>query len=179
MGTRNLTMVIDKAGETKVAQYGQWDGYPSGVGICVLAFLRDKKLVKQFLTNLQKVRFMDAKGKDKDFAESYDKNAPEWSSQPDNRTEEQKEWFNKYITRDLAEEVLTNIANSKDEEIILIDRTNTGKSDGWVEWSYIINFKENTLSVHGHIDAPAIKVYDLKKLPTDEEFLKDLEGEEE
>lgn len=27
MGTRNLTMLISD-GETKVAQYGQWDGYP-------------------------------------------------------------------------------------------------------------------------------------------------------
>lgn len=31
MGTRNLTAVyID--GEYKVAQYGQWDGYPEGPG---------------------------------------------------------------------------------------------------------------------------------------------------
>ena len=28
MGTRNLTCVF-KDGEYKVAQYGQWDGYPS------------------------------------------------------------------------------------------------------------------------------------------------------
>jgi hypothetical protein len=38
MGTRNLTMVISK-GEYKIAQYGQWDGYPSGQGSVVLNFL--------------------------------------------------------------------------------------------------------------------------------------------
>ena len=45
MGTRNLTMVINQEGETKVAQYGQWDGYPSGVGASVLSFLKNKELV--------------------------------------------------------------------------------------------------------------------------------------
>lgn len=38
MGTRHLTAaVID--GEYKIAQYGQWDGYPSGQGATLLAFL--------------------------------------------------------------------------------------------------------------------------------------------
>ena len=36
MGTRNLTKVIDEQGVTKVAQYGQWDGYPSGQGVVAL-----------------------------------------------------------------------------------------------------------------------------------------------
>lgn len=40
MGTRNLTVVfID--GEYKVAQYGQWDGYPEGQGITALNFAKN------------------------------------------------------------------------------------------------------------------------------------------
>jgi len=39
MGTRNLTIVISN-GKTKVAQYGQWDGYPAGQGATALAFLK-------------------------------------------------------------------------------------------------------------------------------------------
>lgn len=43
MGTRNLTAVfID--GEYKVAQYGQWDGYPAGQGRAALEFLHDVDL---------------------------------------------------------------------------------------------------------------------------------------
>ncbi len=38
-GTRNLTCVV-VGGEYKVAQYGQWDGYPSGQGLTALNFLR-------------------------------------------------------------------------------------------------------------------------------------------
>jgi len=32
MGTRHLSMAYNKGGEVKVAQYGQWDGYPEGQG---------------------------------------------------------------------------------------------------------------------------------------------------
>ena len=39
MGTRNLTMVYSN-GNYKVVQYGQFDGYPSGLGVQVLSFLK-------------------------------------------------------------------------------------------------------------------------------------------
>ena len=38
MGTRHLTIVKHEE-EIKVAQYGQWDGYPDGAGIHILDFL--------------------------------------------------------------------------------------------------------------------------------------------
>lgn len=172
-------MVINKQGETKVAQYGQWDGYPSGVGVGILKFLSDKELVEKFNNNLHKVRFIDDEGRDKEFIKSYNKNAPEWSHEPDNRTDEQKRWFKTYCTRDLAEEVLINIANSQDEEILLFNREDTGKGDGWVEFSYVINFKENTFSIYNKIDLPVIKVYNLDSLPSEDDFVKELEGNDE
>ena len=42
MGTRNLTAVF-MDGEYKVAQYGQWDGYPSGQGVDILNILKNAK----------------------------------------------------------------------------------------------------------------------------------------
>jgi hypothetical protein len=60
MGTRNVTMVILDQ-EIKVAQYGQWDGYPTGQGKTVLNFLikyidkldlvKEKMRKLSFLTN--------------------------------------------------------------------------------------------------------------------------------
>lgn len=179
MGTRNLTMVIDQEGTKKVAQYGQWDGYPSGVGVGVLRFLKNKELFDKLKAKLSKVRFLDVEGKDKDFIESYEKNAPEWSNQPDNRTDEQKRWFSTYCTRDLAEEILTNIANSDDDEIVIIDREQTAIGDGWVEYSYVINLKENKLKVFGLLDQPMIKEFDLDNLPEEDVFVSELEGVEE
>jgi hypothetical protein len=43
MGTRNLTCVFVD-GEYKIAQYGQWDGYPAGQGTVALKFLRQANL---------------------------------------------------------------------------------------------------------------------------------------
>lgn len=179
MGTRNLTMVIDQEGDKKIAQYGQWDGYPSGVGISVLEFLKNKELFENLKSNLSKVRFIDEDGVDKEFMDSYNKNTPERSSDPDNRTLEQIKWFQKYAHRDLAEEVLTNIANSEDEEILLLDREETAKGGGWVEYSYVINLQKNTLSVHTLVDQEPMKVFDLNNLPTEEVFLKELEEAEQ
>ena len=45
MGTRNLTVVKSK-GKTKVAQYGQWDGYPTGQGQDIADFLKTVDLAK-------------------------------------------------------------------------------------------------------------------------------------
>lgn len=40
MGTRHLTLVVLNQ-EYKVAQYGQWDGYPSSAGAIIVNFLRE------------------------------------------------------------------------------------------------------------------------------------------
>lgn len=178
MGTRNLTMVIDQNGNKKVAQYGQWDGYPSGVGKNVLEFVKNKELLDKLKTKLSVCRFLDYE-KDKEFIESYQKNAPEWSNDPDNRTAEQIRWFDTYITRNLSEEVLTNIANSEDSEILLRDSEESGKGDGWVEWSYVIDLQKNELLVYTHIDEPIIAKWSLSELPEEKEFIKKLEYQEE
>jgi hypothetical protein len=57
MGTRNLTVVI-KNGETKVAQYCQWDGYPTGQGETVAEFIRDMNR-PAFEASLDKCKFVD------------------------------------------------------------------------------------------------------------------------
>lgn len=57
MGTRNLTIVyVD--GEYKVAQYCQWDGYPEGQGLTCLKFLRDKMKEEKFRKELHEVVFI-------------------------------------------------------------------------------------------------------------------------
>jgi hypothetical protein len=56
MGTRNVTMVISNK-EIKVAQYGQFDGYPSGLGIEVINKIKTMK-VGQLKEKLEGCRFI-------------------------------------------------------------------------------------------------------------------------
>ena len=41
MGTRHITAVVSE-GEFVVAQYGQWDGYPTGAGNDIVAIISGK-----------------------------------------------------------------------------------------------------------------------------------------
>lgn len=59
MGTRHLTIVKQK-GEIKVAQYGQWDGYPDGAGINAVNFLheiRSPEMMERFRRRIELVRW--------------------------------------------------------------------------------------------------------------------------
>ena len=60
MGTRHLTKVIDKTGKVVVAQYGQWDGYPSGQGWNILSFIQGHRVLDTLEQALGKCFFVDS-----------------------------------------------------------------------------------------------------------------------
>lgn len=47
--------MVMKDGEYKVAQYGQWDGYPDGQGLSALTFLRDELDRDAFFAGLSRI----------------------------------------------------------------------------------------------------------------------------
>lgn len=176
MGTRNLTMVIAN-GETKIAQYGQWDGYPDGQGLIIIDFLSGEGNIDRLKSKLNKVRFIDNES-DKDWIDSYNKNAPQWSNEPDKRTPEQKYWWSTYMTRDLAAEILNNVANSKDEEILLGDASDFINNKISCEYAYEINLDKNVLTVYEG-GKKMLAAFSITPPPTKEEFLMAFKSEEE
>ncbi|KUI62430.1 hypothetical protein VP1G_09557 [Cytospora mali] len=54
MGTRHL-IIIYQDGKYKLAQYGQWDGYPEGQGVAVLKFLSEPNNLTKLVANLDKL----------------------------------------------------------------------------------------------------------------------------
>jgi len=149
MGTRHLIGVVLN-GEYKVAQYGQWDGYFEGQGQNIVNFLLKKDNIKTLIKGLKKVRFLEPDGRDKEFIESYDSRCPEWSNDPDNRTEVEKIWQEKYLSRDLGSRVLTNIATSpkEEEQILLRNSISFAEDSVFCEYAYIIDLDKNVLEFY-------------------------------
>lgn len=168
MGTRHLVNVV-KDNNPVIAQYGQWDGYPSGQGVNVLSFLKSEMLVK-LKGNLSKIRFLDAEGVDKNMVTRFDSG---------DGTDGDKEWFKSFISRNVGSDILLNVAKSELNEIILQDNYSFGNDTISCEYIYSINLDDNTLTVQEDFKSDIMKIYSLDDLPTKEQFLSDLESDEE
>lgn len=169
MGTRNLTMVIDQRGQTKIAQYGQWDGYPSGQGITILRFLRRQDNLKYLQDTLDNIKFYNKCDDIDKYLKEYEARAPEWSNQPDNRTKEDKYWFNYLVSRDVGGKILQNIVDislnllpaEHHKTIYLYDDSEFGKDSLMCEFVYIVNLQANKLIILDGFNTDKLQEYQL------------------
>jgi len=197
MGTRNLTMVISN-GETKVAQYGQWDGYPSGNGVVVLDFLSTNNL-DDFKKKLSKVKFMNG-SKEKEINKWLKTIGCEngWMTMDQSKLYQEKY---PYLTRDNGAKILQMIMDGTEDEIWITDSTDFAADSLFCEWAYLVDLDKNVLEVYEgfnknpltiedrffnltdkeseYYPIKLIKSYPLNNLPLEGEFIKDLETKEE
>ncbi len=204
MGTRNLTAVV-LDGKYVVAQYGQWDGYPSGQGATALEFckkhLRTSGRREKFKTQLAKTRFVSPE----------EVNA--WLEQVGSKDG----WLNSdqvmkfdelapFLTRDHGAKILELIFNAEEEEILLQNNIAFAGNSLFCEYAYVIDLDKNTFEAYkGFQTSPLpptdrfanieglehnekyqpvkmVASWSLGELPTQEELskaFKDLEPEEE
>lgn len=200
MGTRNLICVyLD--GEYKVAQYGQWDGYPEGQGIACLEFLRDKVNWLLFAERLRRLSWIDDRklklirkpyqhpsgGMTMEMSDLFEQTYPEFS-------------------RNTAAEILELIQDDKLMMNKLVDNLDFAAEDD-CEWCYVIDIDKGSFEVYegwnkeqltpderfyeldrelnnGSKKRPwhAAKLramFDLNNLPDNETFLREFSGGEE
>jgi len=145
MGTRNLIMVY-RNGEYKVAQYGQWDGYPSGQGLSILEYLRDKADMKKFRENVAKCCWItDQKYKEYwlEFGHDIDNSNGFVSCELSDK-------FNAKhpeLDRSTEWEILPMIEQSENG-LELDNRFEFVANSLFCEWAYVIDLDKNTLEVY-------------------------------
>jgi hypothetical protein len=167
LGTRNLTAVI-KDGDYKVAQYGQWDGYPEGQGATVYEFLRGEGNLDKLTRNLDKVRWAT----DADFAK-----ANEAIGSKDNGwiTMEQGMKLNEMfpeLSRDTCAEILSLVANTE-RELALTDERAFLDDSLFCEWAYVVDLDTNELRVYTDGNKTLMATFPLNALPdTEDEYFR-------
>lgn len=194
MGTRNLTMV-KKDGEIKVAQYGQWDGYPSGNGLVILDFLRWANLnyLKQQVDKVKKITKEELK------ALWVEAGADPESDFVTMDVSDKFRKINPQLSRDTGADILEIILKNPQDEILLDNDVNFAKDGLFCEWAYLVDLDENKLEVYkgfnkepltpedrfyfdgyvsdsGYTPIKLIKTYNIEELPTNDEFVEELES---
>lgn len=143
MGTRHLTCVI-KDGDFRVAQYGQWDGYPDGQGANILAFLAEADMGRFNDRIRQCVWMSDAE---------FEKNYNEMGFPADGFLNmEQAEAYKRafpMFSRDLGSEILRAIYDVEgDDDIQLRDSRSFATESLFCEWAYVIDLDREVLEVY-------------------------------
>lgn len=192
MGTRNLTCVY-KDGQFKVAQYGQWDGYPSVAGAYILKFLKDTDL-SELSQKVDKCHFIT----DEELSQLWKECGADGSGFVSFDISRKFEEKYPFLHRDNGYNILDYIPCPLRNSLSFA-------GDGlFCEWAYVIDLDNNTFEVYEGFKSPSeavgrfteidgletsgnpsygavslVKTYKLDDLPSKEDFLNDLEPNEE
>lgn len=127
MGTRNSTLV-KLNGELKVAQYGQWDGYPTGQGATIQDFLKEVDLPK-FKEEVAKLRELtDEEVKEVEADKNWTTNYP-------------------YLSRDAGAGILQMIADGQVKFVVL--GPDFREDTLFCEYWYELDLDKETITMNG------------------------------
>lgn len=141
MGTRHL-IAVQVDGEYKIAQYGQWDGYPEGQGITILAFLqsadldlfREKCRATQWITTEElEGRWVEAGAKRGEDFVSMDTSGKFAELYPE---------FSRSTSAKILQIVLDQPAGLR-----LTNNISFAQDSLFCEWAYVVDLDANTFEV--------------------------------
>lgn len=166
MGTRHLIEVVSN-NETKVAQYGQWDGYPSGQGVDILTFLRVHR-IDMFKKAVDNCVFIDD-ARIRQYCIDAGDSPDNKSGFIDFRVAENFKRMHPALSRDAGADVLNIIIDNNGVE--LLDSRNFAEDTTFCEFAYVINLDENKLYCYECGKTKKFYECSILELPTKEEFL--------
>ena len=188
MGTRHITAVVNE-GEFVVAQYGQWDGYPTGAGNDVVEIISGK--IDQLKASLKHIVPVESGTVERYWSEC---GARDWGAD----METCQRFKAKYVTldRDTGPDVLNILIHT--EVPVELFRNVDFIGDGLLcEWVYVVDLDSNTFEIYqgfqihpsenrfstmfegttnGYYPPKLVATYPLDELPTEEQ-LKQLESD--
>ena len=127
MGTRHVIAIVQN-NEYKLAQYGQWDGYPSGQGVDILKFLQDSNL-DRFAEKVAKCSFLN----------DEEIEAVNAQAEKDNKMPE-------HLSRDAGAKILQMIMDSDGLKTHnCLDFVAQGL---FCEWVYVVDLDKQTFEVY-------------------------------
>lgn len=130
MGTRHIIIAIDN-GDVKIAQYGQWDGYPDGQGSTVRDFL-SKVDIAEFRKRVAALRWFTKE-------EIEEINKGDWQK------------THPYCSRDVSADILQAVMDGEWQGTKiqgLINQYSFAADSLFCEWGYVIDFDKNTFEVY-------------------------------
>lgn len=145
MGTRHLIAVVCD-GAYRIAQYGQWDGYPNGQGSDVLEFLRSVD-VGEFRKRVRATRFTTDEERQAKWNAYLAAHHPKVDPQDQWVALDVSEGFGgQYpaLSRDTGANILHLVLNGETE---LRDSLEFAADSLFCEWAYVIDLDANTFEV--------------------------------
>ena len=136
MGTRNLTIVYSNS-EYKVAQYGQWDGYPEGLGVQLLRYLKRIKIdeLRSAVNDCTYLSKEDFDEINKKINKALNDN-PKYSWQK----------FYPELSRDTGGDILELIMFKNKTK--LRNSLNFAADSLFCEWAYVIDLDKNAFEIY-------------------------------
>ena len=142
MGTRHLICVM-KDNEYKVAQYGQWDGYPDSQGIDILNFLK-KYDKEKFLSKLDKYVEFGTEEELKDQWKQCGAGDDEWA---DSKVANKHRELFPENSRDTGANILNIIQKTK-RKLLLKNTIDFAADSLFCEYVYVIDFDKNAYEIY-------------------------------
>jgi hypothetical protein len=139
MGTRNTTLV-QSGGEYKIAQYCQWDGYPSGQGMVALETLRTLDLA-DFKTKVDGLTVLSDKQ-----VEAMWKKAGAKNGMATLAVSEKFEKAHPHLHRNCGAKIIEMVASGQVTSVQL--ETKFPADSLFCEWAYVVDLDKGVFEVY-------------------------------